>query len=214
MGNKLVLLGAGGHCKSVLDAALRSNRFNKIVITDPVAPVGTMVLNCRVVGPDALLPSLYLEGFTQAFITVGSIQNYAIREKLVKLATEIGFVFPVITDPSAQVSQYAVIGNGTFVGKNAIVNAGTIIGEHCIINTGAIVEHDCTIGNYSHVSVGAILCGSVSLKKGVFIGAGSTVIQNVAIGKNTVIGAHSAVLMNVGDNMKANGIVKHLVYQK
>ncbi len=208
MGNKLVLLGAGGHCKSVLDAALCSNQFSEIVITDPVTLVGTKVLGCKVVGTDEVLPKLFNEGFTQAFITVGSIQNSAVRRKLVCLATKIGFTFPVIIDPSAVISRFAKIGEGTFIGKNTVVNAGTKIGKHCIINTGAILEHDCSVGAYSHVSVGSILCGGVTLGSGVFVGAGSTVIQLTTISDNAIIGAHSIVLENVGENVKASGLVK------
>lgn len=207
MVKKMVLLGAGGHCGSVLDAALRSGQFREIVITDPVAKAGTKVLGCNVVGTDELLPALYKNGFTQAFVTVGSIQNNDARKKLVQLATEIGFAFPVIADPSAVISHFAKIGEGTFIGKKAVVNAGTTVGKHCIINTGAILEHDCSVGNYSHVSVGAILCGTVTLKEDVFVGSGSTVIQSVNIGKKTIIGAHSIVLRDVGENQKVYGII-------
>lgn len=206
--SKLVLIGGGGHCESVLDAALRSERFNEIVITDPVIMAGTNILGCKVAGTDEMLPDLYKEGFTQAFVTVGSIQSYAVRNKLVQLVKQIGFTFPVIADPSAVISKFANIGEGTFIGKNAVVNAGTIVGEHCIINTGAILEHDCTVGNFCHVSVGSILCGGVTLGNGVFVGAGSTVIQMVNIARDAMIGAHSTVLTDVGEKMKANGIVK------
>lgn len=206
--NKLVLIGGGGHCGSVLDAALRCGWFNEIVITDPVITAGTTILGCKVVGTDDLLPALHKDGFTQAFVTVGSIQSYAVRKKLVQVAKQIGFTFPVIADPSAVISKFANIGQGTFIGKNAVVNAGTIVGEHCIINTGAILEHDCTVGNFCHVSVGSILCGGVTLGNGVFVGAGSTVIQMVNIAHDAMIGAHSTVLTDVGEKMKANGIVK------
>ena len=162
-------------------------------------------------GTDDLLPVLHKEGFSQAFVTVGSLQSYAIRKKLVQLAMQIGFTFPVIADPSAVISKFANIGQGTFIGKNAVVNAGTFVGEHCIINTGAILEHDCLVGNFCHVSVGSILCGGVTVGNGVFVGAGSTVVQMLTIASDSMIGAHSTVLTNVGEKMKVNGIVKFTV---
>ncbi len=208
MGNKLVLLGAGGHCESVLDTVLRAQLFSEIVITDPFAPVGTTVLGCKVVGTDEMLFTLFKEGFTQAFVTVGSIKSYAVRKKLVEIAEQIGFAFPVIADPSAIVSRFTTIGSGTFIGKNAIVNVETTVGKHCIINTGAILEHDCKVGDYCHVSVGSILCGGVNLGNGVFVGAGSTVIEMVNIADNAVIGANSTVLGNVAVNAKVCGVSK------
>ena len=35
MGNKIVLIGGGGHCKSVLDSILRTCNYDEIVITAP-----------------------------------------------------------------------------------------------------------------------------------------------------------------------------------
>ncbi len=207
MANKLVLLGAGGHCKSVLDAAIRSRKFNDIVITDPLLPKGTEVMGCSVAGADDMLPELFQAGYTQAFVTVGSIKNWTIRKRLAEMAATIGFTFPVIADPSAQISQYTKIGSGTFIGKSAVVNAEAYIGDHCIINTGAVLEHECLISEFCHVSVGAVLCGGVTLGKGVFVGAGSTIIQMVKVADGAVVGANSTVLKDVASNKTVYGVV-------
>lgn len=208
MGNKLVLLGGGGHCKSVIDAALRLDSFDDIVITDLTLAVGTKVLGCKVVGADDCLEELRHEGFGFAFISVGNIKGNPLRKKLAERAAALGFKSPVIIDPSATVSDSVVTGEGTFIGKNVVVNADVRIGKHCIINTGAIIEHGCVVDDFSHVSVGAILCGEVSIGKNCMIGAGSTIIQCLNIGNDVVIGANSTVLADVEDNMKCYGIVK------
>lgn len=204
---KLVLIGGGGHCKSVLDAVLRRSEYSEIVITDPEITEGTKICGCRVVGTDEALPNLLNWGFEHAFITVGSITNPSIRIKLVDKAKALGFIFPVIVDPSAIISDYSQIGNGTFIGKNAVINADTTIGKHCIINTGCIIEHECRVGDFTHISVGSILCGNVRVGKESFIGAGATVIQGIKIGNHTVVGANSIVLTDVEDCMKVNKFV-------
>lgn len=208
MDKKLVLIGGGGHCKSVLDVALRSGEYSEIVITDPVLTKGTRILGCPVVGDDENLPTLRKQGFGSAFITVGSIKNTGLRELLADKASEAGFEFPVIKDMSALVSDYARIGEGTFIGRNAVINADSQIGRHCILNTGCIVEHECRIEDFAHISVGAILCGTVRIHKSSFVGAGSTVIQGISVGENTVVGANSTVIGNVGDNRTVSGIIK------
>lgn len=86
-------------------------------------------------------------------------------------------ILPNIVDPSAVIADDAVMGEGIFVGKRAVVNAAAHIGDLCIINTGAIVEHDCDVGNYSHISVGSVLCGGVRVGQRTLIGANATVIQ-------------------------------------
>lgn len=204
----LVLVGAGGHCKSVLDTVLRKKMFDKIVIIDSKVVPGTRILGCEVVGADDCLERLREEGFDNAFITVGSIGVNPVREKLSKMIKDCGFSSPLIIDPSAIVAETAVIGEGTFVGKNAVINSEVIIGRHCIINTCAIIEHESQVGDYSHISVGTIICGRVTIKESCMIGAGSTIIQCLNIGNSVVIGANSTVLTDVADNTVCYGIVK------
>ncbi len=208
MNNKIVLVGGGGHCKSVLDTLLRNSEYNEIVITDNEILKGTRIFGCEVAGKDDVLPKLIKNGFTKAFITVGSIKNTNLRRKLYDMAVKLGFEMVNITDSSAIVSDHCKLGKGIFIGKNAVINADAIIGDGAIINTGAIIEHECKIGDYSHVSVGAKLCGNVSIGNDTFIGAGSIVIQGIKIGSNTVIGAGSTVINDVEELSVKYGLVK------
>lgn len=205
MSKKLVLIGGGGHCKSVLDAVHRCNEYDNVVITDPKLTPGTVISGCKVAGSDDLLSTLFQEGYCDAFITVGNILSDAVRENIAKRINHIGFVFPVIIDPSATVSETVVIGEGTFIGKSAVINTDAKIGSHCIINTGAIVEHECIVGDFSHISVGTILCGNVEIGDESLIGAGSVVIQGKKIGDKAMIGAGSIVTRDMPNNTKAYG---------
>lgn len=202
---KLVLLGGGGHCKSVLDTLLRSNEFSEIVICDPALPKGSPLFGFRIVGNDNMLPFLMDRGFRFAFITIASIKDTSLRRALVKKAETLGFQFPEVIDPSAVISKYAVIGNGSFIGKNVVVNADAVIGCHCILNTGSIIEHECFIGDYTHVSVGAVLCGNVHVGCDSFVGASATVKQGISIGERAIIGAGSVVMKDLPSAVKAYG---------
>ena len=77
-----------------------------------------------------------------------------IRDSLYSRLKNIGFSLPVISDPSAVISEHSVIGEGTFVGKNAVVNADARIGKMTIINTASVVEHEVSVGDFSHIAVG------------------------------------------------------------
>lgn len=205
---RLVLIGGGGHCKSVLDSALAMNTFAEIVITDPQLRAGTEILGCKVIGNDNVLPELINTGeFTEAFVTVGSIGIFSLRKKLAHMVEQLGFNFPIIIDPTACVSKTASIGAGTFIGKNTVINAESVIGFHCIINSGAIIEHECSVGDFSHVSVGAVICGDSHIGSECFIGAGSTVIQQLKIENNVIIGANSTILTDICSNRKLYGVV-------
>jgi len=209
---KLVLIGGGGHCKSVLDSVFRMGVYQDIVITDLEIPVRTSIMGCSVVGDDSLLPKLFANGYKKAIITVGSIKTTKPRENIYNKIKRIGFKLETIIDPSAQVSEYAKIGNGTFVGKNACINSEAIIGDNAIINTNAVIEHDCKVGDFSHISVNAVLCGESRVGDYSFIGANSTVIQGVTVGSRSVIGAGTIVIDNIGDNiMMYNNVHKNIV---
>lgn len=106
---------------------------------------------------------------------------------------KIGYKFPVIIDPSAIVSKDSIIEEGTFIGKNVVINTNSHIGKLCIINTKSVVEHDCIVNDYSHIAVGAVLCGEVNIGKSVLIGANATIIQCRTVEDKKIIPAGSVV---------------------
>lgn len=200
---KILLLGGGGHCRSVLDCLMSIDKYGKIGIID--YDKSASALGVDVVGTDDDLPRLLQEGWRDAFITVGSVGCTTLRRKLFSLIKELGFSIPSIIDPSAIIARETTIGEGTFIGKRAIVNTGSIIGQCVIINTGAIVEHDCQIDDFAHISPGATLCGQVIVGKDSHIGAGSVVRQGICIGSNTIVGAGSVVVKDIPGEVKAFG---------
>lgn len=205
----IVLIGGGGHCRSVLDSLKRCGEYEEIFITDPSIPPHITIDGAIVVGDDSILFDLYHRGVQNAFITVGSVgkrESLGLRRQLYDKVSKIGFEFPAIIDSSAIVANTASISEGAFVGKGAIVNADAIVGKMTIINSGAIIEHDCFIGDYSHVSIGAVIAGDVRVEEYSFIGANATIIQGKKIGTNCVIGAGAIVLSNVPDASDIRGI--------
>lgn len=202
---KLLLLGGGGHCKSVLDSLLKIKFYNEIGIIDKKENVGKTILTVPIIGCDDDLLKLYQNGYDGAFVTVGSIGNPSIRVKLFRLLEDIGFEIPNIIDPTAIISEDATLAEGIYVGKNAVINAGSFIEKCAIINTGSIIEHDCMIGQFSHIAPGTVLCGEVQIGEYTHVGAGSVIKQQVKIGANTLIGMGSVVLENVPENVVAYG---------
>ena len=200
---KILLLGGGGHCRSVLDCLMSTGKYETIGIID--YDKSASALGVDVIGTDDDLPRLLQEGWSDAFITVGSVGNTNLRRKLFSLINELGFSIPSIIDPSAIIARGTIIGEGTFIGKRAIINTGSIIGECTIINSGAIIEHDCQIDDFAHISPGTTLCGQVVVGKDSHIGAGTVVRQGICIGSNTIVGAGSVVVKDIPGEVKAFG---------
>ena len=205
MNKKLLLLGGGGHCKSVLGSVMQRGEYNEIGIVDIARHVGKTILGVSVIGCDEDLPDLKQAGFIHAFITLGSIGNPQARIKLFSYIQALGFEIPNIIDRAAAVSEDACLGSGIFVGKHAVINAGTNIGNGAIINTSSTIEHDCVIGDFVHLASGAVLCGEVHVGTNTHIGANSTVRQQIRIGSGSLIGMGSVVLRDVSDHVLAYG---------
>ena len=199
---KLLLIGGGGHCRSVLDTAIQLNIYDEIGIVDFT---DSSCLGVPVVGTDDDIPRLIREGWNEAFITVGSVGSTGIRRRLYRMVKKLNLEIPSLIDPTAVIANGVKIGEGTFVGKRAVVNTCAEIGACAIINTGAIVEHDCKIGEFSHISPGAVVCGQVAVGNDSHMGAGSVVRQQIVIGDDVLIGAGSTVVADIPSNSKAYG---------
>ncbi|MFQ9650157.1 MAG: acetyltransferase [Enterocloster sp.] len=203
---KLVILGSGGHCKSVYDVVLSCGGYDEVVIVSEKADVGKKILGCPVVGTDENLDELYKAGYRYAFIAVGSIKTTDLRRKLWNKVKKKGYILINVIDKSAIIASDVKLGEGLFIGKKSVVNAGVKIGDMAIINTGAIIEHDCVVGEFTHVSVGAVLCGGVKIGKDCFIGANSTIIQERFISDNSVIGAGETVRYTSKEFIRSNKV--------
>jgi len=196
------LIGGGGHCKSVLDSVLSLDIYSNIGIVDKQT---VSLLGVSVVGSDQDLVSLFQNGWTDAFVTVGSIGNTATRRKLFDMIKQIGFHVPSVVDNTAIVARGTQIDEGCFIGKKAVINTGASLGKCAIVNTGAIIEHDCTVGDFSHISPGAVLCGQVKVGNDTHVGAGAVIRQQTLIGNNVLIGAGSVVVKKIPDRQIAYG---------
>lgn len=204
----IILLGFGGHAHSVIDSIERTEKYHIIGFLDTEDKVGKKFRDYYVLDADYALEKIYSNGVKHAFVTIGFMGKGNVRNRLYYQLKEIGYQLPNIVDNSAIVSNSAKLDEGIFVGKKAVINANVHIKKMCIINTGAIIEHDCVIEEYSHISVGSVLCGSVSIGKQSFIGANATIIQEISVGNHVIIGAGTVVSKNVKDNTIQYGLNK------
>lgn len=205
MNKKILLIGGGGHCKSVLDSLLELNEYTEIGIVDKKENIGKSVMGVPIVGCDDNLHTLFRDGYGYAFVTVGSIGNPTLRIKLFDVLSEIGYEIPIIIDNSAKTSKHAIIEQGVFIGKQSVINSEVLIQKGSIINSGSIVEHDCQIGAFSHIAPGAVLGGGVVVGERSHIGSNSTIKQQIHIGSDSIIGMGSVVLQNIDSNTMAYG---------
>jgi sugar O-acyltransferase (sialic acid O-acetyltransferase NeuD family) len=190
---EILLIGCGGHCRSVIDVIEQGCRIEIEGIVDRPELLGSNVLGYSVIGNDSDLDSL-AKKYQYALITAGQIKSPSLRIKLFNLAVKAGFKLPNIISPNAYVSSHSSIGNGVVVMHNAIVNASASIGDNCIINSKALIEHDCLISKHCHISTNATINGGVRVESGCFVGSGATTRELITISENSFIKAGSLVV--------------------
>lgn len=183
---KLVIIGASGHGKVVADIA-SNNGYDNIIFLDDNIQINEFS-GYPVIGKSTEINNI------EANVIV-AIGNTLIRKQIQESIDESKIV--TLIHSQAVISQDVIIGKGSVVMAGAVINAGARIGKGCIINTCASVDHDCIVNDYSHVSVGSHLCGTVSIGSQTWIGAGATVSNNVSICDNCTIGVGAVVVKNI-----------------
>lgn len=189
MNRKVIIIGAGGHGKVIADIILCSHDL----------VLGFLDDNCD---PSETAAGFPILGKVEDYCSypeaefVIAIGNAAVRERVA--ASMDGARWYSAVHPSAVVSPlHTQIGAGTVVMAHAVINPCAKIGRHCIINTGAVVEHDNVIEDFSHVSVGAKLAGTVRIGKGTWVGIGAVVSNNITVCPGCMIGAGAVVVKNM-----------------
>lgn len=195
MKRPLILIGGGGHCKSVIEVA-ESAGYEIKGILDMPDEVGKEVLpGHKVIGTDDEIP-LYVEE-CDFVITVGFIKNPALRIKLYNKVKTAGGRLATIIASTAHVSKYAELGEGTVIMHHAFVNAGAKIGDNCIINTFVNIEHDAVVGNQCHISTGTMVNGECKIGENCFIGSQSVCANCIEIASDIIVGAGSVVRKSI-----------------
>ncbi len=163
---KLLLVGAGGFGRVVLEHA--SLQYDCAFLDDGDAKD---VDGVPVIGSISDMEKYFPE-YKYLLVTIG---NNALRERLYKTASSIGFVFPNLIHPSAYVSRHAKLGSGVIILNNAVVQNGAKIGNGCILNPGVEAHHDSSIGDYCLIYTNSVVRSLTLVGERVWIGSTATI---------------------------------------
>lgn len=199
-GKSILVIGAGGHAKVVIDCL----RFTGWEIVGCIAAEkgDTTCSGAAIIGTDDDLPSLRATGIAFAFCALG---GNSLRDRVGQRLAELNFELPWVIGPGAHVSPSVTIGRGAAILPGAVINAETVIGEFAIINTNANIDHDGSVGRCAHIGPGSSLAGEVTVGDRSFIATGCAVIPQRTIGADTIVGAGSTVVRDLPDGVVAFG---------
>ncbi len=198
----MILFGASGHCKSVIDIAESIGESIQLIYDD----------NPRAEAVCHIPVKKYAEGISGLNDTwIISIGDNAKRKEVSK---RLPSNFGLLVHCTASVSSWASVGNGTTIMAKVVINACASIGLHCIINSAAVIEHDCKVGDFVHISPNVSLAGDVSVGEGTHIGIGACVLPGINIGKWATIGAGAVIINDVPDGAVVVGNPGRIIKRK
>ncbi|MDO6355567.1 acetyltransferase [Caloramator sp. CAR-1] len=201
----VIIVGAGGHARVILDILLAMKNIENINILGFIDDnkegeiLGYKILGKMddIKGLKEIYPNLK---------AVPAIGDNKIRKNIVQKLDFFGVELFTAVHPSVIIGGNVEIGEGTVVMPMAVINNSAKIGRAAIINSSAVIEHDNVIGDFAHISPGAHLAGTVKVGDLTHVGTGANVIPGVKIGKNVTIGAGATVIRDIDDNAVAVGV--------
>lgn len=177
--NRLLIVGAGGHGRSVAEAAVADGEFVVAGFLDDAFPETKRVWGIPVLGRVADLAQ-WRDAADFTFVAIGSNE---LRQRATDGLRDAGFALATVVHPRAIVSPTAVIGEGSAIMAGAIVGTEAQLGEGVIVNCGAVVDHHCRVGDFGHLGVNSAMAGGSVLGIGVKIEAGHVLMPREAVGR-------------------------------
>lgn len=186
MSKKVVIIGAGGHGKVIADIVLASGDSLLGFLDDKASG--------KIMGFEVLGKTDSFSEFPDAYFVI-AVGNNKARKNISETIKDAKIYTAV--HPSASVSRFAEIGEGSVICAGSVIAPEAKIGAHCIINHGVDVDHECVIGDFTHISPNACVCGQCKIGECTHIGAGASVKNNIEICSDVILGAGAAAVKNI-----------------
>jgi sugar O-acyltransferase (sialic acid O-acetyltransferase NeuD family) len=197
----VIVLGAGGNCRDIVDAMLDVNAASDSPVFEPLgyldddpAKAGTVLGGVPVLGPLAS----WSEHTGASF--VNGLNGVELTGRKAQLLGDLGIPddrWTNVVHPSAVVSAMAQLGIDVVLLANVTVNSSARIGDHAMVLPNSVISHDAVVEDFCYLTPGVVLAGYVHLGPGVYIGAGAVVRHRVTVGAGAVVGMGSVVLTDV-----------------
>ena len=203
--DNIVIIGSSGHAKVIIDIVQQQGKYNIVGLLDRFRDVGEKTLGYPVLGKEEDLPELIkAHALKGAIVAIGD--NF-VRSKVVAHIKEIIPDLPFVSaiHPKASIAMEVSIGEGTVVMAGVSINACSSVGRFCILNTNSSLDHDSILEDFASLAPGATTGGNCRVGQFSAVSIGAVLIHGIHVGEHTVIGAGSLVMKSIESFVVAYG---------
>jgi len=204
---KIVILGAGGFGREVLDVLLAQNKVSKKweilgFIDENPAKWGQILNGYPVLGSF----EWFSEANLKAVKVICAIGDNKVRAKVVKKAKSLNLAFASVIHPTVVATDFVTFGEGVIICAGCILTNQISIGNHVIVNLDVTIGHDTVVEDFCNLNPGVHINGANRVCTGAYVGSGAVTVQNVTIGRWSVVGAGAVVINDIPDKVVAVGV--------
>jgi sugar O-acyltransferase (sialic acid O-acetyltransferase NeuD family) len=207
MERKIIILGASGGCFDIVNLIDDINKQNKKIkykifgfLDDRIAKKA--VHGIKIIGKFADAKDYENKCY---FVTaIGSSKNFRDIKDTLKNLKINKKRFLTLIHPSATISKFSIIGDGSLIFQNVTISTNATIGDFVQILPNTVINHDSLIGNYCKINTSCNISSEVTIRDYCYLGAGSTIKEKTIIDSGNLIGMGSVVIKSI--NTKNNTV--------
>ncbi|MFD2966828.1 acetyltransferase [Sphingobacterium bambusae] len=205
----MLIIGAGGLAKEILEVCHRNDLLTDLAFYDDVNPDKLHLLGFPVLKTEVAAQEYFSETDNRFCLGIG---NPKLRAAMVDKFQSLGGQLHSVVSKHADMGTYGVsIGIGNTILGDALISNSVSIGKAGLIYYKTVVAHDVYIDDFVELSPGATLLGGCKVGTFSQIGANATILPKVTIGSHVVVGAGAVVNRDLPDNCIAVGVPARII---
>lgn len=194
-----ILVGSGGHSRTVLSLLLELQTHEIIGIIDINRFIANdknsseLIMGIPVLSIDAL-SFFRTVNELDVFLAIG---DSFLRRQWWERIIGMGLSTPNLLSPKAEVHSSVKMGTANVICSGVYLGPEAILGTNNLINTQVILEHESSLGNHCHLAPRSLIAGRVVVGDSCFIGAGAVVVDGLSVAPFTTLGAGAVLVQNI-----------------
>ena len=200
----LIIIGAGGCGREVLQWAKDVNRHNQIWNIKGFLDDNKNAL-CGKKCDIEVISSVDEYVIQPEDVFACAIGNSIIRRLVMEKMRVKGANFVNLIHPTSFVTDSFTLGYGIILYPYSIISDNAVVSDGCIINMHSSVAHDSFVGAYTTVSAYCDITGNCKIGEEVFMGTSVKMAPGTKIGNKAFLCAGSIIMTRVKDGVKVMG---------